>query len=236
MTTLQRILAMAVLLIAVPNLALAQAAVPKATNPAAPGPAAPAGAPKAAPVAPAATPAPAAAAGNTKGGPPPALPPASKLPTPVIGVVDSNYVLLNAAASKAVDAQLQSISAVFSREIATLEDELRNREQELTRQQAIMAPDAYKARRAEFDAALDTAQKLVEQRNGQLNKAYNDAMGKVHDEMIKVLAEISQQRGVNLVLEQTTVVFNAPALDLSRDVINGLDIRLPKVDVPNPAP
>ncbi len=232
MTTLQRILAMAVLLIAVPNLALAQAAVPKATTPAAP--AAPAGVPKAAPAAPAATPAPAAAAGNTKGGPPPALPPATKLPTPVIGVVDSTYVLSNAAATKAVNAQLQSISAVFSQEIAKLEDDLRNRDQELTRQQAIMAPDAYKARRAEFDAALDNAQKLVEQRNGQLDKAYNDAMGKVHDEMIKVLAEISQQRGVNLVLEQTTVVFNAPALDLSRDVINGLDIRLPKVDVPNP--
>ena len=100
---------------------------------------------------------------------------------------------------------------------------------------AIMAPDAYKARRAEFDAALDNAQRLVDQRNGQLDRAYTEAMGKVRDEMLKVLADMSQQRGVNLVLEQGVVVFNAPALDLSRELVTALDVRLPKVDVPTPA-
>jgi Skp family chaperone for outer membrane proteins len=211
---------------AVPKQATPPAVTPKATTPTTPA----AGTPKAAtPTAPAAgTPKAAAAA--------PPAPTTGPLPPPVVGIVDVAYIRSNAAATKSITNQLRSIQEIYSAEINKLEEQLRQQDQELQRQQAILAPDAFAARRREFDAAVESAQRLVDDRNRNLDRLLSDAMAKVSTAVAQVLQDLSAERGYNIILDRdATLLFFARSLDLTGDVLALLDQRLPNVEVPRPA-
>lgn len=218
----------------VPKQTTPPAVTPKATTPAT-------GTPKAAtPTAPAvgtpkaATPT-APAAGTPKAAAPPA-PTTGPLPPPIVAIVDVAYIRTNSAATKSITNQLRTIQETYSAEISKLEEQLRLQDQELQRQQAILAPEAFAARRREFDAAVDAAQRLVDDRNRTLDRLLSDAMAKVSGAVAQVLQDLSAERGYNVILDRdATLLFFARSLDLTGDVLALLDQRLPNVEVPLPA-
>lgn len=156
------------------------------------------------------------------------------LPPAVIAVLDSQYVIVNAQASLGIRTQVEAIRDVYSLEIAALEDQLRAEEQELARQQAILAPDVFTQRRREFEDRVDYVQRLVEERNRQIDRAFNNAMTEVRDAVFILIVEMTEQRGFNVILEKDDLVFASRTLDITNDVVAALDERLPNVDVPMP--
>ena len=157
-----------------------------------------------------------------------------QIPPAVIAVVDSQRVLINAQASQGIRTQVESIRDIYSQEIARLEDELRTSEQELQRQQAILAPEAFSQRMREFEDRVDYVQRLVEERNRQIDRAFNQAMDQVRAELFDLVVEMSEHRGFNIILERGDLLFAVPGLDITDAVIATLDERLPNVFVPMP--
>ena len=161
-------------------------------------------------------------------------PPPEGLPPATIAVLDSQAVLRTAEASQGIRTQVEAIADVYSAEITELEDRLRSAEQELRRQEAILAADVFAQRRREFEDQVDYVQRLVEQRNRQVDGAFNTAMTRVRDALLEAVIEISTQRGANLVLEKNSFLFNARVLDITEAVVALINQRLPNVDVPMP--
>ncbi len=203
--------------------ALAQA-VPKTTTP-------PATAPQVTPKA--TTPAPTTQAVPKAATP--ATPPAALTPA-IIVVVDVARVRSDSAAAKDIQRQMTAIQDVYSAEISKLEDQLRAQDQELQRQQAILSADAFAQRRREFEAAVDRAQRLVEDRNRTLERLYSEAMGKVTAAIVTSLGELQRERNFSMVLDRTQVLVPLPALDLTNDTLARVDQRLPTVAITLPPP
>ena len=156
------------------------------------------------------------------------------LPPATIGVIDSQYILINSDASQGIRAQIESIRDTYSAEITQLEDGLRAQEQELSRQRAVLAPEAFDERLRVFEGAVDRVQRMVEGRNDQMDRAFNEAMGQVRDALLQVIVELSQSRGFNIILEQSDILFAVVALDITDEVIARLNEILPNVEVPIP--
>ena len=157
-----------------------------------------------------------------------------RIPAAVIAVVDSQSVLVSAQASQSIRAQVEAIRDIYSEEIAGLEDILRASEQELQRQQPILAPEAFAERRRDFEDRVDYVQRLVEERNRQIDRAFNEAMDQVRSALFDLVVEMSEQRGFNIMLEKNDLLFAVQALEISDAVIAALDERLPNVVVPMP--
>lgn len=160
--------------------------------------------------------------------------PATPLPAAIIGIVDVAQVRANSLAAKDIQRQMAAIQEVYSTEISKIEDQLRAQEQELQRQQAILAADAFAARRREFEAAVDRAQRLVEERNRTLDRLFSEAMGKVTTAIVSALTELQRERGFNMILDRNAVLVPAAALDLTADTQARVDQRLPSVAVTLP--
>ena len=156
------------------------------------------------------------------------------LPPAVVAVLDSQFVIANAQASQGIRTQVEAIRDVYSEEIAALEDQLRAEEQELQRQQAILAAEVFAQRRREFEERVDYVQRLVEERNRQIDRAFNTAMTVVRETVFVLIVDLAQRRGFNIILEKDDLVFAARNLDITTDVVAALDERLPNVDVPMP--
>jgi outer membrane protein len=221
--------------------AFAQAPPPGAPTGAA-RPLAPNAAPAPAPTpAPAPAPVPRAAPAQPGARPPqtaqPALPPpppAGKLAAPSIAVIDFGIILQNSAAARSVREQVDKQSQAYQSEFNKRETDLRNNEQDLVRQRSVLSADAFADKRRQLEASVADFQRQTNARKDQLQQAFDGGMREVQTNAAQILAQVKVERSVNLVFHANALALNDDNLDLTSEVLQQLDKKLPRVAVKLP--
>ena len=183
---------------------------------------------------PAAQPAPAAPAAVVQ--PKPAAQPGEPLKSPVVAVVDVQRIMQESSASKGIQKAIESQRDSYQKEIQTLEDKLQGAENELRKQQTVLAPDAFAAKRRDFEKQVADVQRTVQARKRTLDTAFNDAMTHVQKTMLEIVQDIADERGANVVIPRNLLVLFASNLDVTEPVLERLNKQLPTVAVTIPKP
>lgn len=157
---------------------------------------------------------------------------AQTVPEPRIAVVDLQFVQQKSTAMIDIQAQLEQRRKVYQDEINVKERELRAADQELARQSSVLAAEALTQRRREFEARVAEVQRDVQRRKRELDQAYDAGRTQVQRAVIGIIAELAKTRGFNLVLLHQQIVFADNALNISDEVLQLLNERLPRVEVP----
>jgi outer membrane protein len=170
------------------------------------------------------------------------LPPAP-LPLPAVQnltvmVVDAQALLQESKAAKMVRAQIEQKRSEYAREISQQEEALRSERDSLQRQQASMSPDALNKKGREFQQKVNELDRSVQAKRQALEKSSNDALSKIQQQMLKIIADIAKQRKANLVLQRTELVLFDRSFDVTDEVMQKLDEQMPvlTVNFVNPQP
>jgi Skp family chaperone for outer membrane proteins len=158
----------------------------------------------------------------------PVVPP---VPAPTILIVDMQQILRDAKAAKAAQTVINQQYSTYSKEVAQQEDELQKARAELERQRTILAPDAFNTRARELQQRYDELGQVVQGKRQALQQSYSEAMVKVENAALEIIAGIVKERGANLVLQKQAVLFEVDGLDVSADAMARLDQKLPSVPV-----
>ena len=150
---------------------------------------------------------------------------------PVVAVVDVQLILREAAAAKSVREAVEARRTAFERELDKVTQELRRAEEELRRQQGQLAGDELGNRKRELERRYGELRRRTEERRTELTEAYNVAMRQVRQEMARALAEVMKDRGVDISMSRAAVLVFDDKLDITREVVERLNRRLPKVEV-----
>ena len=150
---------------------------------------------------------------------------------PLILIVDMQQILQDAKAAKGVQSVISQQYNVYSKEVAQQEDELQKARTELERQRTVLAPDAFSLRARELQQRYDDLDQVVQSRRQSLQQSLNEAMVKVRNVALEVVAGIVQERRANLVIEKQAIVFEAEGLDVTAEAIKRLDEKLSSVPV-----
>jgi outer membrane protein len=78
-------------------------------------------------------------------------------------------------------------------------------------------------------------QRLVQERRRALDQASAAALDQVKQVLIEIVTGMAEERGFNLVLPSSEVLFFARRIDLTEEVLAELDSKLPAVEVPQVA-
>jgi Skp family chaperone for outer membrane proteins len=171
--------------------------------------------------------------------PPPAaaLPPAQNL---TVMVVDVQALLQESKAAKMVRAQIEQKRTEYTKEISHEEEVLRAERDALQRQQTALSPEALNRKGREFQQKVNELDRNVQAKRQALEKSSNDALSKIQQQMLKIIAEIAKERKANLVLQRTDLVLFDRAFDVTDQVMQKLDEQMPVLTVnfvnPPPAP
>ncbi|HEU0157365.1 MAG TPA: OmpH family outer membrane protein [Stellaceae bacterium] len=183
--------------------------------------------PKSPPVPAAPAPAPAA--------PAPAAPaPVAALPSGQnlnIMVVDVQALLQNSKAAKMVRGQIEQKRAEYTKEISHEEEVLRAQRDALQRQQSSMTPEALNKKGREFQQRVNDLDRNVQGKRQALEKSNNEALSKIQQEMLKIIADIAKQRKANLVFQRTDLVLFDRGFDVTDEVMQKLDEQMPVLNV-----
>ncbi len=150
-----------------------------------------------------------------------------KLPTTIAAVIDYQRILVESAASKSIAEQMESRRRDVQAEIGKKEQELNDANKALT----ILSEEAKKSKQDEIESGLEGLRKLTVERRQQLEEISAVAINEVKGALIEIVTGIAEERGFNLVLPSSQVLFFSRQIDLTEEVLTKLDARLSEVPV-----
>jgi Skp family chaperone for outer membrane proteins len=166
---------------------------------------------------------------------PPLLPAAQNL---TVMVVDAQALLQESKAAKMVRAQIEQKRSEYAKEINQQEEMLRSERDSLQRQQTSLSPEALNKKGREFQQKLNELDRSVQAKRQALEKSNNDALSKIQQQMLKIIADIAKEHKANLVLQRTELVLFDRAFDVTDEAMQKLDEQMPvlTVNFVNPQP
>ena len=160
---------------------------------------------------------------------------AQQLPPAVIAVVDVQFILQKSTAAASVRTQVDKIRTEYQEQVSAQDQELRKQEQELKRQQSLLEPKAFNAKRHEFQRRVADVQREVQQRLRKLDRMRAQGLKGIERALRPIIIDLSKERGFNVVLASTQLVFAAKTLDITQIVLERLNQTLPTVDLNLPS-
>jgi outer membrane protein len=171
--------------------------------------------------------------------PPQEPPPSAPLPTGqnlTVMVVDVQALLQNSKAAKMVRSQIEQKRGEYTKDISHQEESLRAERDALQRQQASLSPEALNQKGHDFQQKVNDLERNVQGKRQALEKSNGDALQKIQEEMLKIIADIAKQRKANLVFQRTDLVLFDQAFDVTDEVLQKLDEQMPTLTVNFVAP
>jgi outer membrane protein len=160
---------------------------------------------------------------------------AQELPPTVAAVIDYQRILRDAAAARSIRDQIEVRRKAYQEEISKEEQRLHEADKEFAKQRSLLTAEAFTEKRREFEQDVAEVQRLVQERRRELDNVAAVALNQVKEALIEVVTSIADERGFNLVLPSSEVLFFARRIDLTEEVLAMLDSRLPDVRVPEAA-
>tara|TARA_B100001093_G_scaffold465833_1_gene483799 strand:- start:1542 stop:2078 length:537 start_codon:yes stop_codon:yes gene_type:complete len=155
----------------------------------------------------------------------------AEYPNTSIGVIDINAILSDADAAITAAKQIEEIAIEIENEIKSSDEEIIKEQNLLIESQSIMAPEAFESKRKEYEIKV---QKYNNERQSKLLKideliavSRNDIL----NAMKPILEEISNEKGITIILEKASIMLNAEKMDLTNEVLKKLNKSLPTIKV-----
>lgn len=146
-----------------------------------------------------------------------------------IAVVDVQQVVRNSLAAKDISAQIEKKRLAHQAEIAKQEESLEKRNQELTKQRAVLAPEAFEQKVKEFKAQVADVQRDVQKRRSDLDRIYTNALSEIQKSVFTIISKLSEERGFSIAIPTSQILFAKKELDISDEVLKRLNVQLPTI-------
>jgi Skp family chaperone for outer membrane proteins len=151
-----------------------------------------------------------------------------------VAILDVQSVFQNAAAVKSIQVTMRTYIEAYRAGTQREEEEIRAAQQELARKRESLSGEQYEAERRKLEQRLLEAQARVQERKRGLDETQQQGMHAVQMALNSIVTEIANEQNLTLILRKEQTVLNATALEITDEVLNRLNARLPTIDISGP--
>ncbi|TNJ41636.1 OmpH family outer membrane protein [Phaeobacter sp. B1627] len=148
------------------------------------------------------------------------------LPNSQLLTIHADRLFTESAYGKRVARETEARSAVLMAENRRIEAELRAEELDLAERRSTMEPDAFRALATAFDQKVQETRRTQEAKFLEITTARDDARRAFRQTSIPILEQIMTETGAAAILEQSTVLLSADAIDVTELAISRVDAIL----------
>ena len=149
----------------------------------------------------------------------------------VIVVADVQRLLRESLAGVSLEEQLGGLRTTLANGVAEREQALRQEEQELQEQMAILTPEVFAEKRRVFEGDVIDFQREVRERQRSLDEVYGEGLNQIRVTIIEIMQQMVEERGYDLILPQAQILVGSRDLDITNDVLTELNNRVPSVNI-----
>ncbi len=148
-----------------------------------------------------------------------------------LGLVNVAKIMQDSKAANSVRNQLQSKQKSFQGDLDSKEKALLAEDQGLVKEKDKMEKEEFEKKVKAFREKAATAQREVQQKKAQLDKAFTASLEEIQKNVIEIVKQVAAEKKITLVVSSSQVLYGDPSLDLTDDVLKRLDSKLPNVAV-----
>jgi outer membrane protein len=149
-------------------------------------------------------------------------------------VINMEKIRRKAAAVQDINAQIKVYRSAFQADVKKEEEELREANEELSRQRAILSTEAFTEERRKFEQKVAAVQRSVQKRKQELDKIQTGSLVKVREALHKIVLEYSNEESLTLIFRKNQMVLVAKPLEITDEIMARLNKALPKIKVAQP--
>lgn len=158
----------------------------------------------------------------------------TKIPAPVVIVVDHQAAMQQTAAGKAIAAQNDHWRKTFEADFEARSKALKVEEAELIKQKPVLSQDIWQQKARTFEQGVMEFNQTYQRARQAVEKSYRQALATLGRAFEQEIQEIANELGANLVLPKQQTHLYDPRMDVTALVIERLNKKHPTVDFPAP--
>ena len=140
-------------------------------------------------------------------------------------VVDVQKILTESKAAQSIQRQVQAEREKLQSEFSGYEKNLRDSEEKLIAERANMDPADFQQQRDDFQKQLQETGAIVQNKKRKLEKALVTATSQLRDDVLEIVAEMSETNGIDVVMTRQNIVLVAKSLDLTNEVMDKVNAK-----------
>jgi Skp family chaperone for outer membrane proteins len=162
----------------------------------------------------------------------PALPKGAPPPSAAIGVLGVPEVMRASTAAQAVEKVIGERREKLNQDAQKEQAQWRELQQVLASQRNTLSAEQIRNKEHDLQERITNAQRSFRDRNRIIQEAAQVALGQIERELIAVIRQVAESRGMNLVLHRAQVALNINEFDITEQVTTQLNQVLPSVVIP----
>jgi outer membrane protein len=160
---------------------------------------------------------------------------------PMIAVVNIQQIMKDSTAAKMVHDKVEDKQKSFQTELTKRDEELQKEDKDLAGQRGALSKDAFEEKSRAFRKKVTDVQKDVQTKKITLDNAYGHALAEIQKAVSEIVADLAKEKGFLLAIPMEAppswqILYADNKLDISSEVLERLNKKLPKVDVKFEAP
>lgn len=158
-----------------------------------------------------------------------------QLKAPVIAVVNYAAAIRDSMAGKSVREQVDKQRAAYQTEIKAIQGKLEQARAELSKQQAVLAPEIFARKRQEYQRQAEGLQRTAQSRKRQLDQMQAKGFTEIDKALRLALEGLAKERGIDIILNAGPggggIVLAGKEFFITEEAVKRLNESLPKVTI-----
>lgn len=148
-----------------------------------------------------------------------------------IATVNYQLLMSSSTAAKNAHEQIENKMKSMQSEISKKDEKFQKDHQELEKQRSVLSKDAFEDKMRKFTNDVTKAQKEVQSKRAMLDGASERAGNEIQKAISDIIAEMAKEKGFSIAVPTSQILYADSKLDITNDVLERLNKKLPKVDV-----
>ncbi|OFX09609.1 MAG: hypothetical protein A3H30_01390 [Alphaproteobacteria bacterium RIFCSPLOWO2_02_FULL_40_19] len=148
-----------------------------------------------------------------------------------IGIIDVDKIIKESSAMRDIQSKISKKQDDYQKEVTKKQDALEAEQKRIESKKSVLSADAFDKETRTFEKRVDEFKTFVDRKQNSLKKASLDAMSKVNDKVKEIIADLSKEKEMDVIVPASQTLFYKEELDVSDEVLKRLNKKITKVDV-----
>ncbi len=147
------------------------------------------------------------------------------------GILDVEKIVKESSAMRDIQAKVSKKQDEYQKEVTKKQDELEAEQKRIEGKRNVLSKEAFEKESRSFEKKVDDLKTFVDKKQNSLKKASLDSMSKVNDKIKDIIADISKEKELDVIIPAAQTLYYKDDLDISDEVLKRLNKKITKIDV-----
>ena len=148
-----------------------------------------------------------------------------------VAVLDIEKIVKESKAMKYVQNKVSKQQDKYQKLVTTKQKDLEKEQKKVESKKSVLSESAFEKEVTKFEGKVEELKEYVDRKQNSLKKASLDAMGKINDVIKDIIADISKDRGIDLIIPANQALYFKDSMDISEEVLTKLNKKSTKVKI-----